>query len=269
MSKKCYRYFGGLLNTQAKWLNKMAEKGYRLVRTGKLLYEFEKCKPDEVTYCVEFVGEKSKENSIAYANFLEDMGYKVFFKNINLNYSVGKARWRPWAERGGRIATNATTFNRELLIVEKANKEEQKKLFRKQINIAKELKLPIVIHTRDAFQDTYDILKEENHYGDIHCFSGNKENAKMYISLGYYLGIGGVLTFKNTNLTETLKDIPLERILLETDCPYLTPEPYRKEKNEPMYIPVIAKKISEVLDKDINEVEKTICNNTITLFKLK
>ena len=81
MSKKCYRYFGGLLNTQAKWLNKMAEKGYRLVRTGKLLYEFEKCKPDEVTYCIEFIGEKSKESSIDYANFLEDMGYKVFFKN--------------------------------------------------------------------------------------------------------------------------------------------------------------------------------------------
>lgn len=121
MSKKCYRFFGGLLNTQEKWLNKMSEKGYRLVRTGKLLYEFEKCKPDEVTYCVEFIGEKSKESSIDYANFLEDMGYKVFFKNINLNYSVGKVRWRPWAERGGRIATNTTTFNREILIVEKAN----------------------------------------------------------------------------------------------------------------------------------------------------
>ena len=64
MSKKCYRFFGGLLNTQEKWLNKMSEKGYRLVRTGKLLYEFEKCKPDEVTYCVEFIGEKSKESSI-------------------------------------------------------------------------------------------------------------------------------------------------------------------------------------------------------------
>lgn len=81
MSKKCYRYFGGLLNTQAKWLNKMAEKGYRLVRTGKLLYEFEKCKPDEVTYCVEFIGEKSKESSIDYANFLEDIGYKVKTEN--------------------------------------------------------------------------------------------------------------------------------------------------------------------------------------------
>ena len=121
MSKKCYRFFGGLLNTQEKWLNKMSEKGYRLVRTGKLLYEFEKCKPDEVTYCVEFIGEKSKESSIDYANFLEDMGYKVCFKNINLNDSVGKVRWRPWAERGGRIATNTTTFNREILIAEKTN----------------------------------------------------------------------------------------------------------------------------------------------------
>ncbi len=110
MSKKCYRFFGGLLNAQAKWLNKMSEKGYRLVRTGRMLYEFEKC-----------IGEKSKENATDYADFLEDMGYKVFFKNINLNYSVGKVRLRPWAEMGGCIATNATTFNRELLIVEKAN----------------------------------------------------------------------------------------------------------------------------------------------------
>jgi hypothetical protein len=121
MSKKCYRFFGGLLNAQAKWLNKMSEKGYRLVRTGRVLYEFEECSPDEVTYCVEFIGEKSKENATAYADFLEDMGYKVFFKNINLNYSVGKVRLRPWAEMGGCIATNATTFNRELLIVEKSN----------------------------------------------------------------------------------------------------------------------------------------------------
>ena len=121
MNKKCYCFFGGLLDTQAKWLNQMSQKGYRLVRTGTLLYEFEKCKPDEVTYCVEFIGEKSKDNATDYANFLEDMGYKVFFKNINLNYSVGKLRLRPWAEMGGRIATNATTFNRELLIVEKAN----------------------------------------------------------------------------------------------------------------------------------------------------
>lgn len=121
MSKKCYRFFGGLLNTQARWLNKMAEKGYRLIGTGKLLYEFEECKPNQVHYCVEFIGEKSKENALDYAHFLEDTGYTVFFKNSNLNYSVGKVRWRPWAEQGGRIATNSTTFQRELLIVEKEN----------------------------------------------------------------------------------------------------------------------------------------------------
>lgn len=121
MSKKIYRFFGGLLTAQENWLNKMSEKGYRLIRTGKLLYEFEECKPDQVKYCVEFIGQKSKDNARDYHNFLEEMGYKVFYKNINLNYSVGKVRWRPWAEKGGRIATNATTFNRELLIVEKEN----------------------------------------------------------------------------------------------------------------------------------------------------
>lgn len=121
MSKKFYRFFGGLLTAQENWLNKMSEKGYRLIRTGKLLYEFEECKHDQVKYCVEYIGQKSKDNAQDYHNFLEEMGYSVFYKNINLNYSVGKVRWRPWAEKGGRIATNATTFNRELLIVEKEN----------------------------------------------------------------------------------------------------------------------------------------------------
>ena len=121
MNKKCYRFFGGLLTSQANWLNKMSEKGYRLGQAGKMLYEFEECKPNQVQYCVEFIGQKSKAKAQDYRDFLEDMGYKVFYKNINLNYSVGKARWRPWAEKGGRIATNSTTFNRELLIVEKEN----------------------------------------------------------------------------------------------------------------------------------------------------
>ena len=121
MSKKFYHFFGGLLTAQENWLNKMSEKGYRLIRTGKLLYEFEECKPGQFQYCVEFIGQKSKENAQNYHDFLEEMGYSVFYKNINLNYSVGKVRWRPWAEKGGRIATNVTTFNRELLIVEKEN----------------------------------------------------------------------------------------------------------------------------------------------------
>lgn len=119
MSKKCYRYFGGLLQKQEKWLNKMARQGYRLIRADKMLYEFEKCNPDLVEYRVEYIGSKSKKDSQEYFLFLEDMGYRVFFKNINLNYSVGKVRYRPWAEKGGRIATDNTTFNKELLIIEK------------------------------------------------------------------------------------------------------------------------------------------------------
>ena len=121
MSKKYYRFFGGLLTAQENWLNKMSKKGYRLIRTKKMLYEFEACKSNQVKYCIEFIGQKSKENAQDYYNFFEDLGYKVFYKNLNLNYSIGKIRWRPWAEKGGQIATNATTFNRELLIVEKDN----------------------------------------------------------------------------------------------------------------------------------------------------
>ncbi len=121
MSKKCYRFYGGLLVSQEKWLNKMAENGFKLIRTGKLLYEFEQCTPKQYQYCVDFIGQKSKESADDYAQFLEDLGYRVFFKNINLDWNVGKVEWRPWAEPGGRLAANSTTYNRELLIVEKEN----------------------------------------------------------------------------------------------------------------------------------------------------
>lgn len=121
MNKKQYRYFFGFLEKQEHWLNKMAAGGYKLIRTEKMLYEFEKCRPHEMQYCVEFIGEKSKDNACDYHDFLEDLGYTVFYKNMNINYSIGKVRCRPWAEKGGRVATNATTFNREILIVGKEN----------------------------------------------------------------------------------------------------------------------------------------------------
>ena len=152
---------------------------------------------------------------------------------------------------------------------EKDNKEKQKELFKKQIELAKELNLPIVVHSRDAFQDTYDILKETNHRGVIHCFSGNIENAKMYASLGYYFGIGGVLTFKNTNLRETVKDMPIDRILLETDSPYLAPTPYRGEQNEPKYIPIIAEELAKVYDKTIEEIATITSRNVCDIFNIK
>lgn len=98
MSKKYYRFFGGLLQKQEEWLNKMAEQGYQLIRVDKMMYEFEECNPDRAEYRVEYIGSKFQNDSQEYFQFLEDMGYRVFFKNINLNYSIGKVRYRPWAE---------------------------------------------------------------------------------------------------------------------------------------------------------------------------
>jgi hypothetical protein len=121
MSLKKYNFFLGFLDTQEKWLNKMAMKGYRLVRTTKVMYEFEPCKVGEYQYLVEFVGDKSYNESKKYREFLEELGYRTLYKNINMNFSIGKVRWRPWAKGMGQIATNSGTFNKELLIVEKQN----------------------------------------------------------------------------------------------------------------------------------------------------
>ena len=109
------------IGLQRNWLNKMAQKGYRLVRTGKLEYEFEECEPGRYVYEIEYVGNKSFENATDYKAFLESLGYRVFFKNINLDWSVVKATANPFAEKGGRVQTTNTMYNRELLIVEKEN----------------------------------------------------------------------------------------------------------------------------------------------------
>ena len=121
MVKKVNRFFGASTEIQAKWLNRMASEGWRLVRTGKASYEFESCDPGKVQYAVEVIADKSQKNAEDYKAFLEGCGYKVWYKNANLSYSVGKVRWRPWAEAGGQITTSWTTYNKELLIVEKEN----------------------------------------------------------------------------------------------------------------------------------------------------
>lgn len=115
------RFFAGFMGRQTKWLNSMAEKGYRLVKTGKIEYEFEECEPGKYVYVVEYVGDKSLEEEENYKAFLEDMGYRVFYKNMNLDYSLAKLAIRPWADQGGKLSTNSTTYNKELMIVEKEN----------------------------------------------------------------------------------------------------------------------------------------------------
>lgn len=152
----------------------------------------------------------------------------------------------------------------------KDNRDKQIILFRKQMKIADKYKLPVVIHSRDAVEDTINILKEyPNVKGDMHCFSGSYETAKIYINMGYKIGVGGVVTFKNSNLYKVIEDVGLENIVLETDSPYLTPEPFRGKKNSSKYLPYVAKKISEILNCSEEKVAKITNNNAISLFDLK
>jgi hypothetical protein len=119
MKKTIVKYFIDFMDKQESWLNEMAARGLRLVRCGKLTYEFEQCAPGEYQYCVEFVGEKSCANQKDYKKFLEGLGYRAYCKNINLNWSVGKIRFRPWGDGTGKLSTSPGTYNREILIVEK------------------------------------------------------------------------------------------------------------------------------------------------------
>ena len=150
----------------------------------------------------------------------------------------------------------------------KENREKQISLFEKQLAIAEKHHLPVVIHSRDATFDTIDCLKKYSVSGVIHCFSGSLETAKEYIKMGFFLGIGGVITFKNSNLADTVTKIPLDSIVLETDSPYLTPHPYRGTTNEPKYIDLIADFICEELHISKSQLEKITNRNISTIFDI-
>ena len=130
---------------------------------------------------------------------------------------------------------------------EDTDKEIQRMVFNRQLEIAEKFNKPVVVHSRDSIGETYNILSKYNLKGSIHCFSGSLEMAKLFIKLGYKLGVGGIITFKNAkNIKEVVKNIDLSYILLETDSPYLSPEPYRGSENNPSNIPVIAESIASI-----------------------
>lgn len=147
------------------------------------------------------------------------------------------------------------------------DKEKQKELFKRQIEIAKEFNKPIIVHSRDCIQETYNILKESHIKGIMHCYSGSVEMALEFNKIGFLLGIGGICTFKNASkIIDVIKNVDLEYIVLETDCPYLAPVPYRGTMNEPANLPVILQKICEVKGLDYKEVEKATTLNVLRLF---
>lgn len=149
--------------------------------------------------------------------------------------------------------------------------EIQKEAFRKQIQWAKEYDLPIAIHCRDAFDETFEVLEEERDErlrGVFHCFTGNLEQARHAIDLNLKLGIGGVVTFKNGKIDKFLDEIPLEHIVLETDAPYLAPSPYRGKRNESAYLLKVAEKVADLYNISIEQLSEVTSETARSVFKL-
>ncbi len=151
----------------------------------------------------------------------------------------------------------------------KDNKKEQLELLDTFLNLAEELNLPVIVHNREATDDLLKILKRHHVKGIIHCFSGSLETAKEYLKLGFKLGIGGVLTFKNAHLKEVLKEIPITSILLETDSPYLTPMPLRGIPNEPMYLKFVADELTTIYNVSLEKLSNILEENFHEIFDIK
>jgi TatD DNase family protein len=150
-----------------------------------------------------------------------------------------------------------------------SSKEVQKSFFEAQIELANELEMPVIVHDREAHGDTLDILRATKPEGVLHCFSGSKEMAREIIGLGMYIGLNGVVTFPNARKSlEVVKEIPLERLVLETDCPYLAPVPMRGKRNDSSFIQYTAERIAEVLDIDTQELLDITHKNALELFKI-
>ncbi|MDO6388525.1 TatD family hydrolase [Pontibacter sp. BT731] len=148
---------------------------------------------------------------------------------------------------------------------------QQQEALKVQIELAKKHQLPIILHTRDSFDETYEIItaaQDGSLKGIFHCFSGTVGQAAKVKELGFLMGIGGVATFKNGGLDMVLPHVNLEDLVLETDCPYLAPVPHRGKRNEPVYLPLVAQRVGELMQKPVEEVAAATTRNALNLFKL-
>ncbi len=215
------------------------------------------CEKDDLIFSTEFVDKyKNLYASVGYhpevANKIVEKDYEILEEMIKKNPKIVAI---------GEIGLD--------YYWEKDNKEKQREVFRRQLKLAEKLQLPVIIHSRDSINETYEILKEFLKVkGIIHCFSGSLEMARKFIDLGYVLGIGGVVTFKNSKLYQVIEQIPLTSIVLETDSPYLSPEPVRGSTNESKNIPYIAQKIADIYNVPISEVSKVTTESVSKLFDL-
>lgn len=187
--------------------------------------------------------------------------------SVDANWELVLAKMKLLLEKRPYVAVGEIGID---LYWDKTFAEEQKEAFRTQINWAKELQIPIVIHARDSFPEIYEVLDQENDErlkGIFHCFTGNEQDVKKILNYrGLSFGIGGVVTYKKSDLPETLKHIPLEKLLLETDAPYLSPVPFRGKRNESAYVIHTAEKVAEILDLPLNQLKEITTQNAMDLF---
>ena len=153
---------------------------------------------------------------------------------------------------------------------DEAPRDKQKDVFVKQIHLAKNLNKPIVIHSRDAYEETYDILKDAKHFGIMHCYSGSLEMARRYIEIGFEISLAGPVTFKNAKVPKSVaQNIDINHLMIETDCPYLTPHPFRGKQNEPANVVYIANEIANLKNMNIDDVGRITSFNARKIFGIK
>ena len=187
--------------------------------------------------------------------------------SVKENYKKEMDLVEDWLKKEKFYAIGETGID---LYWDKTFQKEQEIAFSQQIELAKKYQLPIVIHMRNSFDEVYDIVKKHASSeltGVFHCFTGNREEAEKIINLNFNLGIGGVVTFKNSGLDKVVENINMKHILLETDSPFLTPMPFRGKRNESSYTRLVAKKIAEIKNSSIEEVAEITTSNANHLFK--
>lgn len=203
------------------------------------------------------------EGEVKFKSREEDFDYE-FYKKL-----AGHPKVIAIGECGLELYHVPENINKEKFL------DKQKEVFLGQIKLAQELDLPLVIHVRDAHKEIMEVLKEQqNLKGVVHCYTGNWENAQIYLDMGLYLGFTGVITFPpkktdpqaQTDLLEVVKNIPLDRILIETDAPYLAPQAYRGQRCEPWMVEEVAKKIAETRGQPLSDIENTVFSNAKKLF---
>ncbi|MGD8173743.1 TatD family hydrolase [Vibrio sp. TRT 21S02] len=194
------------------------------------------------------------------------MGLHPCYVDANVKQTL--ATIHSWFEKHNFIAVGEIGID---LYWDKTFRAEQEMAFVTQLNWAKEMKLPVVIHTRDSIEETLALLKQEQDgslAGVFHCFGGSVEEAKAINDLGFHLGLGGVSTFKNGGMDKVIPHLDMDYVILETDCPYLAPVPHRGKRNEPAYTQLVAQRVAELRELTTSEVDNLTTNNAKRLFQL-